>query len=90
MDLVFDRLGKAAGIPRGQASVPKRGNHPLARLTFCISISFNELKKWTALDLFGAKKHAVKMTGKSESAQDKNNLLGTTFQGQKSYIAYYQ
>jgi len=43
VDLVFNGLGEAAGIASGQSGVAKGGNHPLARLTLHISISFNEL-----------------------------------------------
>lgn len=70
IDLVFDGHGEAAGIASGHAGVTQRGDHPLARLTFCITISFNELKKWRALDLFGAEKHAAKIAGRNETRQE--------------------
>ena len=59
-----------AGIAGRQGGIAEGGEHPLARLALGITISLNELQQGRALDLFGAEKHARKMTGKVGAWQD--------------------
>ena len=67
---MFDGLGEVAGIASGQGGTAEGGDHPLTRLALGITISLNELQQRRALDLFGAEKHARKMTGKVAASQD--------------------
>jgi len=78
IDLAFYGLGDAAAIATGQGDVAERSDHTLARLPLRVPISFDELKKWSALDLFGAEKHTRKIRGAKRSRQLQNLALGTT------------
>jgi hypothetical protein len=62
----------------GQGDVAERSNNTLTRLPLSIPISLDELKKGSALDLFGAEKHTRKIRGEKRNRQLENFALGTT------------
>jgi hypothetical protein len=43
-----------------QLGIPERDNHSLARLAFLVAVRLDPLDQLTALDGFGAEKHATK------------------------------
>lgn len=64
IDLFLYGLGELAGVACREGRIAERRDHSLAWLAFRIAISLNELQQRSALDLFGAEKHARKMAEK--------------------------
>jgi hypothetical protein len=69
--MVFHAASDQVLFGFGQLGIPERDDHSLARLAFLVAVRLDQLDQLTALDDFGAEKHAPKIEDPKEKIKSK-------------------